>query len=193
LKQHIFVVFPLANDVCSKDNVWSDIGPNAKCRIDDLVFWTQNAEFRKVIVFAAGTDRSHDDGLTLAQLGARYFFFEHRHCDFEWIVNHDQSDVYGTDPEIFWGVTAVLAKFPSEQFSHTFFFGTQARHLPRVKKIVNKRFPNLHTEFITTGQTKEIPRWREAVSSIKLMLGDGWLGGRVQQLRRRFSDRFDRA
>jgi len=195
LKEEILVMFPLANDVIEHENHWVDIGSNAKCRIDDMVHWAvqSNVDMKIVFAFAAGTDLAHADGLTLATLGHDYFMAEYGSLEFDSIVNHEDADVYGTDPEIIWGVKEAQKRYPAEQYKLSFIFGTQRRHVPRVEKILDWRFSYLRAPVFTTSQTKEIPLYREAISWVKLMLGDGRVAQRVQQLRRANPDRFDRA
>ena len=191
----ILVLFPLANDAVSQADQWIDIGKNSKCRIDDMVDATNDCRTNEqlVVVFAAGTDTSHSDGPTLATLALRHFHSAHSHRSDVCIVNRDDKGVYGTDPEIVWGVTQVLNQFPADSHNLMFSFGTQKRHMPRVEWIVRRRFPDLNAMFFVTEQTKEIPLWREVISWGKLMLGDGWLAQRVHQLRRAFPNRFDQA
>ena len=195
MKQKILVVFPLANDSVSKKGNWVDIGANAKCRIDDMMQWARLAgdDIVKLLVFAAGTDQAHETGPTLATLGEKYYEEVYVDEDFTCVVNRSDKYVYGTDAEIMWGVQEVLRLYPPEEYEHFFLLGSQRRHVGRIERNMNWRFPNLSHHVMTTQQTKEIPLWRELVSRCKLMLGDSWIGSQTQKMRRSVSNRFDQS
>jgi len=202
-KPVVVALFPLANDAVEGNlGEWAEIGPNAKVRISD-VFWNtvhyKSAwpKARKVWVFAAGTDRKNTNGKTLAKLGHEYacqhfeYLFKHPDKD---VVNLTDKKVYGTKPEFIWGMRELLKLYPLNQYVLIVVMATQRRHMPRVKWIVNRYGSRgVFFHFIVTGQTKEVPLWREALSWVKLYLGDGWLGKQVQSFRRSMTNSFDRA
>jgi len=199
-KQEVIVFFPLANDVVSDpvSGIWIEIGPNAKKRISDmvdfysLVYGSFTKTNHEVCLFAAGTDIRHAKGKTLGTLAYEYFAKED--CFLETIVNSADKNIYGTKPEIIWGVNKVLEKYPPDRFKVAIVLGTQKRHMPRVRTIVSWYCPKtVDYVFFVTGQTKEIPLWREGLSWIKLYLGDGKVAELIQKLRRAFPDKFDQA
>jgi hypothetical protein len=187
------VVFPLANDIVEEKGVWVSVGENTKCRIDDLVRWTSviKGDCVQLMVFAAGTDLQHESGPTLATLSEQYYRDTYEQSQFMCIVNSDDKAVYGTDQEIVWGVKKVLSLYPPEEHDFFFLFGSQKRHVRRIEKNVQWRFPKLVYGVMTTRQTKEIPLWREFFSYCKLLLGDTAVAQWLQIKRRRFSDNFD--
>lgn len=190
--QKVIVLFALANDV-KGEKVWLDIGPNSKKRIDDLIAAVPVPDdCTLVVMFAAGTDAAHGLGKSMAELCAAYFDAKYARSKALVLVNTSNKTVWGTDSEIIWGVGEVVKMCCSGEYQVEFYFGTQRRHMPRVKWIVKKRFPSVRAHFVVTNQTKEIPWWREAVSWAKLYLGDGVIGTLVQKLRRSVPDSFSR-
>lgn len=197
-KQKVLALFPLANDVRTSLGVWIDIGPNAKRRIDDLMRWTTVTKNRfgqheKIWIFAAGADKKHEQGKFLAQLGCEYLLRQYDQANT--LVNNNKPDIYGTKFEIVWGVTELLRLYSPDQYEVTIVFASQCRHLPRIRQVIERMdLAMVETVFVETGQTKEIPWWREAISRTMLSVGgDGLVYQTFQSLRRRISDRFDQA
>jgi len=198
-KKIVVVLFPLANDVQESLGVWTEIGPNSKERINSIWHFDHSAwpSSRLVWLFSAGTDAKHSDGRTLAELGREYVqqHLEHisRYPDGN-VVNHNNKEVFGTKPEFIWGMRELLKLYPLNQYILIVVMGTQRRHMPRVKWIVKRYGPRgVSFHFLITSQTKEVPLWREALSWVKLYLGDGWLGELIQRFRRSVTNSFDRA
>lgn len=178
-----YILCVIANDAAPGDESrpkYTDVGPNFKRRMDEAIAWAQeHLPTQKIIwAFGAGTDDAHALGPTLASLGEAYL----RQCipDAVTVTNRSFKKYYGTLEEIYYIVTKVHQTGRGKD-RKVFVFFTQKRHMPRVKRIVEKRHPQVKAKFHVTGQVSEIA-WKDVLKSfVKLrMIERGWVQPRYK-------------
>ena len=187
----LHVLVPLANEVHQNDRVFLRIGPNTQRRIDDLYARSLHTFQRGEYVWAlgAGADRKHESGPTLAALMERYLMEEHGVSKV--ITNYRDIDAYGTAEEIAWVIAKAHVLYPEHELR--FVFGTQPRHLARVKCIVRLFHPKINAVFVSTGYVRQIPMWHESLGYVKLVCLKFGLKRLVLKFRRSVSLRIDKA
>ena len=187
----LHVLVPLANEVHQNDRVFLRIGPNTQRRIDDLCAWSSHTFQRGEHVWAlgAGADLKHESGPTLAALMERYLTEECGVSDV--ITNYRDIDAYGTVEEMAWVIAKAHVLYPEHELR--FVFGTQPRHLARVKCIVRLFHPKINAVFVPTGYVRQIPMWHEALAYAKLASLKLGFKRFVRKLRRSVSLRVDKA
>lgn len=137
----------------------------------------------------AGTDAQHEAGPTLAGLMAQYLLEELQVS--EVVANYRDTHAWGTAEEIAWVIATAHSRYPGHELR--FVFGTQPRHLARVKCILRLFHPNVSALFVSTGCVREIPLAHEGLAYLKLLALLCGLERVVLKVRRAVSLRIDKA
>lgn len=113
---------------------------------------------------SAGTDAQHESGPTLAMLMARYLTEELQVSAL--IANYRDASIWGTFDEIDWVIKEARKRFPEHELC--FVFGTQPRHLMRVRCILRLFHRDVQAMYLPTGYTRQVPIAHEALAYAKL-------------------------